>query len=188
MKCTQKPFSSGCTEIPSSQQSCSMLFSVNVGVVIFMHAAIRVRGVWGVQTRIEKAMEMLSLTRVNHCVLVQSNPESLGQLKKAKDYITFGKINEKTLAKLLMKRGKLSGDKKISLDFLKKNNLKSFEELAEALIEGKNSLKKLEIKPVFRLHPPRKGHQRKGIKKSFSVGGALGERKEKINDLLNKMM
>jgi len=38
-----------------------------------------------------------------------------------------------------------------------------------------------------RLHPPRGGFERKGIKKSFSVGGALGYRGEKMNDLLRKM-
>lgn len=43
-------------------------------------------------------------------------------------------------------------------------------------------------KKVFRLNPPKKGYGRKGIKKAFSVGGALGDRKEKINDLIQRMM
>ncbi|MDO8642310.1 MAG: uL30 family ribosomal protein [Candidatus Woesearchaeota archaeon] len=41
---------------------------------------------------------------------------------------------------------------------------------------------------VFFLAPPRKGHGRKGIKRSFVVGGALGERREKINELLQRMI
>jgi len=41
---------------------------------------------------------------------------------------------------------------------------------------------------VFMLHPPRGGFERKGVKKPFSLGGALGDRKEKINDLLKKMI
>lgn len=41
---------------------------------------------------------------------------------------------------------------------------------------------------VFRLNPPRKGYGRKGIKIAFSRGGALGDRKEKINDLLLRMV
>jgi large subunit ribosomal protein L30 len=40
----------------------------------------------------------------------------------------------------------------------------------------------------FRLHPPRKGFGRKGIKASFVNGGALGDRKEKINDLITRMV
>ena len=40
---------------------------------------------------------------------------------------------------------------------------------------------------VFRLHPPRGGFERKGIKKQYKFGGALGER-ESISDLLRKMI
>lgn len=41
---------------------------------------------------------------------------------------------------------------------------------------------------VHRLHPPRGGYERKGIKLPFSIGGVLGYRKEKINDLIKKML
>lgn len=41
---------------------------------------------------------------------------------------------------------------------------------------------------IYSLHPPRKGFGRKGIKIAFSAGGALGDRKEKINDLISRMM
>lgn len=43
-------------------------------------------------------------------------------------------------------------------------------------------------KKFFRLNPPKKGFGRKGIKKVFGVGGALGDRKEKINDLIIRMI
>jgi len=39
----------------------------------------------------------------------------------------------------------------------------------------------------FALPPPRKGYGRKGIKMPFKNGGALGDRGEKINDLLMRM-
>lgn len=41
---------------------------------------------------------------------------------------------------------------------------------------------------IFRLGPPRKGYGRKGVKMPFRLGGAYGNRKEKINDLLARMM
>jgi len=44
------------------------------------------------------------------------------------------------------------------------------------------------LKPYFRLHPPRGGFERKGIKKTFAEGGALGDRGEKINLLIRKML
>jgi len=40
---------------------------------------------------------------------------------------------------------------------------------------------------VLCLNPPRGGYGRKGIKLSFSAGGAYGSRKEKINDLIIRM-
>lgn len=43
-------------------------------------------------------------------------------------------------------------------------------------------------KKYFRLHPPRGGFERKGIKTPFTMGGALGDRKEKINDLIRRML
>lgn len=44
------------------------------------------------------------------------------------------------------------------------------------------------IKNYFRLNSPRKGFERKGIKKPFSIGGALGYRGSKINDLIKRMI
>jgi large subunit ribosomal protein L30 len=41
---------------------------------------------------------------------------------------------------------------------------------------------------AYRLNPPRKGYGRKGIKIPFSIGGALGDRKQKINDLILRML
>ena len=43
-------------------------------------------------------------------------------------------------------------------------------------------------KPFIRLNSPRKGYGRKGVKKTFAMGGALGDRKEAINDLIKRML
>ena len=40
----------------------------------------------------------------------------------------------------------------------------------------------------YRLNSPRKGFERKGIKRPYSVGGALGYRADKINDLIKRMI
>ncbi len=44
------------------------------------------------------------------------------------------------------------------------------------------------LKPYYQLQPPRGGFERKGIKKPYSVGGALGNRKKAINELIRKML
>ena len=41
---------------------------------------------------------------------------------------------------------------------------------------------------TFFLAPPKGGFERKGIKKAYSVGGALGYRGDKINDLIKRML
>jgi large subunit ribosomal protein L30 len=55
-------------------------------------------------------------------------------------------------------------------------------------LETLTILKKRGEHKNYRLNPPRKGYGRKGIKKSFHIGGALGNRGEKINDLLQRMI
>lgn len=55
------------------------------------------------------------------------------------------------------------------------------EETLKLLTENKKG-------PVFHLNSPKKGYGRKGIKVAFKVGGALGDRKEKINDLVRRML
>lgn len=44
------------------------------------------------------------------------------------------------------------------------------------------------LKPFYRLHPPRGGFERKGIKKSFTEGGVLGNRGAKMDDLIKRMI
>jgi len=109
-------------------------------------------------------------------------------LKKVEPYITYGEIDAVTLAELLEKRGRLLGERHLDQGFLKKSGSDSFQALAKKMLEKKVSPQELGIKKVFRLHAPRKGFERQGIKKMFSVGGAAGYRGAKINELIQRMM
>ena len=64
----------------------------------------------------------------------------------------------------------------------------SEETLAELIKKRGKKDTKGNLKKFFSLHPPRGGFERKGIKKPFNLGGVLGDRKEKINNLINKML
>ncbi len=150
-----------------------------------MLAAVRVRGSAKVLPDTTKTLELLMLDRVNHMVLVSEKQRKM--LEKARAYITFGEIDEKALSAVLEKRGRVSG-KKISKEFLKEKKLKGFDDLAKQILEEKVSLRELGIKPVFRLGPPKKGYERKGIKRSFVSGGALGYRASDINALIKRMV
>ncbi len=110
-------------------------------------AVVRIRGDVRILTQVRDTLIMLGLKQKNHCAIIEDAPNVRGMLARAKSYITWGELDEKTLAALQKKGSK-----------------------------------------IVRLGPPRKGYGRKGIKLPFSLKGAYGDRKEKINDLLTRMM
>ena len=152
------------------------------------YAVIRVRGQPDVNYNIEFTMNLLGLTRVNHCVIVPEDASTKGMLQVAKDYITWGEVTKETVAKMIDARGKIVGDYGITDAYLKENSeYASIGEFAEALAENRCKMKDVEgVKPVFRLHPPIKGYE--GNKRSYKNGGALGYRGEAINDLIDRML
>src|SRR4030042_1478420 len=89
-----------------------------------------VRGVVGTQREIKDTLRMLRLDRINHCVIVPKNPNFQGMLQKARFYITWGEINQETLEKLVAKRGRFAGDKRIT-------DLNYAKELAGLILLGK---------------------------------------------------
>lgn len=153
-----------------------------------VYAVIRVRGTVNIKPDIKKTMKLLRLTRANHCVLLEENDVYKGMLQMVKDYTTWGEINKETLAKLLSLRGKLAGEKPLSEEHLKKATpYHSFEKLSQALLDNKVKYKDIpEVKPYFRLHPPKKGYRT--VKRSFVNKGSLGYRKENINTLIERML
>lgn len=153
-----------------------------------MYAVIRIRGDIGLSKELRYAMKLLRLTRVNHLVLVKEGESNKYSINKVRDYVSYGEIDAATLEKLIEKRGRITGNKRLDEEFLKKNKIKSFKELAEQIISGKKTLMDFKIKPVFRLGPPRKGFERRGIKKSYNIGGALGYRAADINKLILRMI
>ncbi|WP_455645608.1 50S ribosomal protein L30 [Methanosphaera sp.] len=152
-----------------------------------MYAVIRIRGRTGIKRNIADTLDMLNLTRISHAVVIPETPSYKGMLQKAKDYITWGEISEETYKKLLAERGRLTGNKRVTDEFVKENtDYDSVEALAVALYNGETTLKEAGLKPLFRLNPPRKGYE--GTRKSFKEGGSLGYREENINELLEKML
>ena len=154
-----------------------------------MFAVIRIRGLKHVRVDIRDTLRALSLDRKNHCVLVKApqRAELEGMLVKAKDYVAYGSIQASTLGLLLQKRGRLSGNKRVTVPQLEQHHFESFEAAAQALLDAQTTLPKLGIKTVFRLNAPRKGFSR-GIKKSTELKGDLGYHANGLDELLKKMM
>ncbi|OYT61793.1 MAG: 50S ribosomal protein L30 [Thermofilum sp. ex4484_15] len=151
-------------------------------------AVIRIRGTVDVDPDSRYTLELLRLFKKFHAVIVSDNDSYRGMLKKIQNYVTWGEIDEDTLTLLLEKRGRLVGNRKLNEKFLRKYGFSDARELAKAILKGKLDLKDLpELKPVFRLHPPRGGFKG-SIRKQYGNNGELGYRGKAINDLLRKMI
>ena len=150
--------------------------------------AVRIRGLSDISQEIKDTMTMLRLTRNCHATLLDNRPAYNGMLRKSKDYLTWGEVSQENVALLLKKRGRLVGDKKLTDEYAKELNFESLDALAEAIFKVEVEFSSLpEMKPVFRLRPPKKGFKGK-VKRSFASGGEAGYRGDEINELLKRMV
>jgi large subunit ribosomal protein L30 len=151
-------------------------------------AVIRVRGSSGVFREIKETLKMLHLTRNCHATLIDDRPSYLGMLRKVQNQVTWGEVSKDSAVQLLRERGKLVGNKRITEEYLKEIGYKSLDDLAEAIHKTEVEFTRIpNIKPVFRLHPPKKGFKGK-VKKSYAAGGVTGHRGEAINNLIKRMI
>jgi large subunit ribosomal protein L30 len=150
--------------------------------------AVRIRGMSDISQEIKDTLNMLRLTRNCHATLLDDRPSYKGMLQKSKDYLTWGEVSQENIALLLKKRGRLVGDKKLTDEYAEELGYKSLDDLAEAMFKLEVECTGLpNVKPVFRLRPPKKGFKGK-VKRSYAAGGALGYRGDAINDLLKRMV
>jgi large subunit ribosomal protein L30 len=152
-----------------------------------MFAVVQVRGVVNTRADIKDTLKMLRLHHINHCVMVPDTPAYMGMIRKVKDYVAYGEVDEKAVATVLSTRGRLTGNLKLTDEYVREHSsFSGIEEFAAALCRGEATMQDIpELKPVLRLHPPRKGFRT--IKRTFQQGGALGNYGEEINDLLYRM-
>ena len=151
-------------------------------------AVIRLRSSIKAHREVKDTLHQLRLNKVNHCVLIPVGKTYDGMLQKVKDYVTWGDIKPDVLTNMIIKRGRLSGDRPITNQYVKDNTKhESLVKFAEAIVSGSCKMTDLkDAKPVFRLHPPKQGFE--GIKRGFNDRGSLGYRGEAINTLILKML
>ena len=149
---------------------------------------IRLCGSVGIPKEVERIFKYIHLQRRNHGTIIINNPSFNGTLERLKDYATWGEISKTMLSQLIMKRGKLMGGEKITDEYVNRNfGFDSIAMLSEAIHNSNLDFWKIKnVKPLFRLHPP-KGGFRKKMNKHFPKG-ELGYRANTVDDLLKKMM
>ncbi len=131
-----------------------------------MIAIIRITGMVDKNADIASTLDRLRLRRKYSCVVVEENEIIEGMLKKVRSFVAYGKINNDTLKLLIDKRGqKIDKDKKVG-------------DVKDLKFEEAN------LKPFFRLHPPRKGIN----SKQHFPKGVLGDHGDKIKDLIGRML
>jgi len=144
-----------------------------------MIAVIRIKGLVDIPGDSKRTMYILKIRKKNSCVLLQEKPEIEGMIKKVGKYIAYGEINKETLKNLIIKRGRIPGDKPLNIDE------KKLDRFVDDLLNNKSKLADLNLKPFFRLHPP-KGGFKKSTKLAYPKG-VLGKN-EKINELIMRML
>ncbi|MBS3077457.1 hypothetical protein J4233_04260 [Candidatus Pacearchaeota archaeon] len=139
-----------------------------------MIVVIRIAGKVNLSGDIKETLNRIHTHRKYSAVLLPESENTFKLLMKIRNFVSYGKINTETLAKLLAERGQpIKAGAKIDAK-------KVMSELE------KKSLGELGLKPFFRLHPPRKGIESK--KHAGETGkGVLGENK-KINELVERML
>ncbi len=136
---------------------------------------VRVRGSIRIKETIKDTLDMLRLYNKNYCIIIEDQDNIMGMIKKSNDYVTYGEIDEEILKLLFEKRG---------IEYKEKIQDRKGKIKYNKFVVYNNK----KYKKYFRLNMPKKGYGRKGIKKSFSKGGALGYRGKKINDLIRRML
>jgi large subunit ribosomal protein L30 len=150
--------------------------------------AIRIRGLSDISQEVKDTLMMLRLTRNCHATLLDNRSAYTGMLHKSKDCLTWGEISQDSIAILLKKRGRLVGDRKLTDEYAKELDYNSLDDMAEAIFKVDLEFSSLpDVKPVFRLRPPKKGFKGK-VKKSYAAGGEAGYRGDAINELLKRMV
>jgi len=150
-------------------------------------AILLVRGIINTHPDVRTTLDLLRLRNKHVCVVIDDTSANRGMLQKIKDYTTFGVVDEAFFKEMLDKRGELIGTAKIA-DAKKVDTAKLAKEYFSGAIKLNEFETKYNVKPFFRLAPPVGGYERKGIKLPFARGGVLGNREDKIKDLLVKML
>ena len=150
-------------------------------------AVIRIRGQVDQPKDVKHGLSLLNLNRSMNAVVVPNDPTHVGMMQQVKDAVTWGEIDKKTLTALIKKRGRIVGNKKIDTKFLKEQKFDTMAAFITAIYDGKADMRRIDgLKPLFRLHPPKKGF--KSVKNPITRGGDLGYRGDKINALLLRML
>jgi large subunit ribosomal protein L30 len=145
---------------------------------------LRIKGSVNVPHWAKYTLDSLNLYKKFWATILPETPESLGMLRKIKEFVAWSHVDAGLVKELIEKRGKTSGSKPVLKEAGPYN---SIDALASDIAEDKVRLSSLQvIKPWFALNPPRGGFKRK-TKTQYNQKGILGEDKE-LENIIRRMI
>jgi large subunit ribosomal protein L30 len=150
------------------------------------YVVLRIKGTVNVPHWARYTLDNLSLYKKFWATILPETPESIGMLRKIKDFVAWSHVDASFVKELLEKRGKTIGSRSLKLlpDSAPYNDI---DELAADLAKDKIRLSSLQmVKPWFALNPPRGGFKRK-TKTQYHQKGVLGEDKELV-EIIKRMI
>lgn len=136
---------------------------------------IRISGQVDLSHKVKETLDRINIRRKYAATLLPDNENTKKLINKITNFIAFGTIDKETLKQLIEKRAQ-------PIDKTKKLDTAKIIEQIE-----KVKMKDLNLKPFFRLHPAIGGIDSKNHFGTSSKA-VLGNNKEKINDLVRRML
>merc|ERR1739847_21641 len=156
---------------------------------------MRIRGINQVSPKVRKVLQLFRLRQINNGVFIKLNKATINMLRICEPYITWGVPNLKSVRELIYKRGhgKVDGrrtaltDNAIIEKQLGKHNIICVEDLIHEIITVGPAFKEANnFLWHFKLNTPNGGWRKKN--NHYVDGGDYGDREEKINELLRRMI
>jgi large subunit ribosomal protein L30 len=147
---------------------------------------VRIRGTVNIPYWADMTLRNLNLEKKFTATLVPDSPVYIGMLRKVAEMIAWSKADSTIVKELFLKKARKKGSIPVS-DSDVPNEYGNREGLVRAIVEDKIKISELKnIKPFFRLNPPKGGFKRK-TKRAYSDGGILGNNRE-LSDLVRRML
>lgn len=156
---------------------------------------VRIKGINGVAPKPKKVLQLLRLRQINNGVFVKLNKATINMLRIAEPYITWGYPSLKTIKELVYKRGfgRVDGQRiplssnSVIENRLKQHDIICMEDLIHQLFTvGPHFKEANNFLWPFKLNNPRHGWRKKTT--HYVEGGDAGNRENRINHLLKKMI
>lgn len=159
---------------------------------------VRIRGIMGVSPKVRKILQLLRLRQLHNAVFLRINTATLKMLQIVAPYVAWGYPNIKSVRELIYKRGFGKVNKQRipitdnsvienTLGAVSKGRVICVEDLVhEIFTVGDNFKEANNFLWPFKLSSPSGGFSKKLL--HYNEGGEAGNREQKINALLKKML